>query len=140
MMADEELGASDLETREGMAARIHELEARIKELEAQVGANSDPRNLNDVKLVSVVFNLPLTMARLLNLLRSTAIVTPDMAEERLGMGTDLNVAIHRLRLQLRKSAPEIEIKNQYNVGYWLAVETKERINRMVRSFREGGEL
>lgn len=107
-----------------MADDIEALKDRIRDLEACLYQGDV-----EIRLMALTFSMPLGMARLLGLLRGAPVVTPQMADERIGMGTDLRVAMHRLRRYLHKH--EIEIQSQYAIGYWLAVSDKEKITRLI---------
>ena len=115
-----------------MANDTEDLKDRIRDLEECLYQTD-----NDLWLMAVTFGLPLGMARLFGLMRGAPVVTADIADARIGMSTDLKVAIYRLRRYLNKH--NIDICCQYGIGYWLSTEAKAEINRLIRAAKEASE-
>jgi Rad3-related DNA helicase len=77
------------------------------------------------------YDLPLTLAKLLDLLARTQVVTVQMIEDERRITKDAKVAIHRLRRRMEASG--IEIKSRRDFGYWLEKEHREQVFEAMKS-------
>jgi len=77
----------------------------------------------------LTFRLSPQQASLMLLLLSMEVVASQVIYERLSVGTEVRVAVHRLRKSLETYNINIEAKR--GLGYWLTSETKAKIRQIL---------
>jgi hypothetical protein len=103
------------------AIKIHILEEQLRDLQYRL-------RQTDQSLL-VTFKLPPQRMKLMALLLSLPIVTPEIIAQRLGIDIEVRVAMNRLRKDLEPF--EIEIQSRRKLGYWFTEETKAKIKQLV---------
>lgn len=103
------------------AIKIHILEEQLRDLQYRL-------RQTDQSLL-VTFKLPPQRMKLMALLLSLPIVTPEIIAQRLGIDIEVRVAMNRLRKDLEPF--EIEIQSRRRLGYWFTEETKAKIKQLV---------
>lgn len=100
---------------------IETLREKVRNLEAALGQRNDK--------LAYTFKLTPAQTSLLGLLLALPSVNADTITDRLGIVTDVKVAIHRLRNELKTW--DIAIQSKRNLGYWLDEGAKGRIKGML---------
>ena len=77
----------------------------------------------------ITFQLTPQETDIMGLLVLLPLVSPDTISERLGIATEVRVAVYRLRITLKHH--NIEILSRRKFGYWLTDETKARIKELI---------
>ncbi len=83
--------------------------------------------------LALAFHLPPVMEKLLGLLLAMPLVTGEMIERRLDISTQPKIAIFRLRACLKRH--NVEIKAKRNVGWWIEVADKEKLQAIAARSR-----
>lgn len=103
-----------------MLQELERLRAQVKEYESILFGRGDR--------LAELYKLPPQSARLLSLLVSLDVVTPEAIRVHLAV-TDHKVPMNRLRKLVEPQG--IEIISRKLVGYWIAPETKEKIQEQL---------
>jgi hypothetical protein len=101
-------------------ARIAILEAQLRDLQYRL-------RQTDQRLIAT-FKLSPQRMKLMGLLLTLPIVTPEVITRRLGINIEVRVAMNRLRKDLAKF--EIPLESRRKLGYWFSDETKLKIKAM----------
>jgi hypothetical protein len=77
----------------------------------------------------ITFQLTPQETDIMGLLVLLPLVSPDAISQRLGIATEVRVAVYRLRITLKRHS--IEILSRRRFGYWLTDDTKARIKELI---------
>jgi hypothetical protein len=76
--------------------------------------------------IQIRYDLSTSLAKILLLLVTNKVVTPQMIQGTHKLTKDAKVAMHRLRRRLEPAG--IEVKSMRDVGYWLEYECRKQIH------------
>jgi len=96
-----------------LQTQLHDLQYRLRQ--------------TDQSLI-VTFKLPPQRMKLMGLLLTLPIVTPEVIAQRLGIDIEVRVAMNRLRKDLARFG--IVVESRRKLGYWFTDETKNKIKAM----------